>query len=379
MATANKKKTAAKKAVAPASDELQRHPLSERYGPAMAEDELQGLAADIKAHKQHEPIITYEGMVLAGWNRYRACLLAGVKPKTREMDEGSNPSAVAFGTNFLRRRLSTVQKAFYGAQFCLESGEKQADVARLIACNLNRLNQCCQLLKLETPEAKKAVVELRDSSDMGSAQFDELMLELGITRPSQPRPARGGGALDNLDDDDPLGDDLGDSDDDLSAGAIDKLIGDGDELGDEETPNPATRKGKKTEVGDDLPIPAVGTKRSSMANPHETPVSRVAKAFRALSEAEQRQFVKFAWKGLRVALDAAIGGADVEYTPPATIKADPSRIARKRDEVLDDGAPAPKGKGKKGKPAPPAKKAAAKKTAPAKKSSKHAAAHDNDI
>lgn len=371
----------------PALGELQRHPLSEKYGPKMDDDELQGLSLDIKAHRQHEPIILHEGMVLAGWNRYRACVMAGITPITRSMDEGSDPVAVAFGTNFVRRKLSSVQKAFYGAQFCMDSNQKQADIAKLMACNLNRLNQCCQLLKLDTPEAKKAVESLREGSEMGSAQFDELMQELGIARQPKPAPARvaakGNGALG--DDDDPmLGDEI--DVDDLTNGQIDDLLLDDPDDPDEASPDPAKRKGPK-EVGDDAPIPPVGAKRTSMVNPHETPVSRVAKAFRGLSEAEQRQFVKFTWAKLKAALDAAIGGADVEYTAPEVIKADPSRIARNRkaDDLLDDGAPAPTAsKGKKKPPAkaaPPAKSKGKGKPTPAKKSNggKHATAHDEDI
>ncbi len=385
--------TVKKKQASKATKEaLQRHPLSEKYGPKIDDDELLGLSLDIKRNHQHEPIIMFEGMVLAGWSRYQACLKAGVEPLTRDMPADSNPIEVAFGTNFMRRKLSSIQKAFFGAQYVVDTSEKQADIAKRMSVNLNRLNQCCQLLKLSTPEAKAAVESLRDSADMGSAQFDDLMLQIGIARQPKPAPARasarGNGALGD-DDDDPLGGEDFDVDD-LTGGEIDNLLGDGEELGDEETPDPAKRKPRSGPVGDDEPIPPVGGKRTSMANPHETPVSRVAKAFRALSQAEQRQFVKFAWKPLRIALDAALGGADVEYTPPDTIKADPSRIVprnRKADDPLDDGAPAPAAKSKgKGKAAAPAKapakskgKGKAAKPTPAKKSTPRSAKHDEDI
>lgn len=349
---------------------LERHPLSAKYGPNMTAEELAGLKADVKAHGMHEPIIMYEGKVLAGWNRYLVCHELGIEPERRELAKGKDPAAVAFGTNFMRRRLSSVQKAFFGAQFCVDTGAKQTDVATMLACNLNRLNQCCQLLKQDTAPAKKAVDSLRDNPDMGSAQFDEMMLELGIAREAKPRanPARasGGGPLD--------GDDLDDLDaDDLTGGAIDNLLGDEEDLnGDEPSPAPASRKAK-TGGGEDEPLPAVGAKRNnSLKNPHETPVSRVAKAYKSLSEAEQRQFVLFTWKRLKIALDAAIGGADVEYTPPEVIKADPSRIARNKPTgKLDDGH-TPKGKGKKA----PAKSAKAPAKSAKKASSKGS---DKDI
>lgn len=396
------KATAKKPAKADAPAELERHPLSEKYGPKMGDDELAGLAEDIKQHGLHEPIIVYEGKVLAGWNRYRACLSAKYEPKLREKDEASDPVAVAFGTNFMRRKLSSVQKAFYGAQFCLDRNLKQTDVAKQMACNLNRLNQCCQLLKLDSKEAKEVTEQLRDNPELSSAQFDEYMLELGIARePKQaPRPARAsaGGPLDG-DDDDGLGDvDV----DDLTGGAIDGLLADGDDgEGDEESPSPATRKnkGEGGPIGDDTPLPNVGSKRSKLTNPHETMLSRVASAFKKLDAGDQRRFVKFAWGKLRPALDAAFGYGDVEYTMPA-LTVDPSVIARNKPaDKLDDGAPTGKKASKKNDKPTPAKKSTptkapakapakggskAKSAPPAKgkapaKGGKHAQAHDDDI
>jgi len=360
-------------------NKLERHPLSERYGPKMSTEELQGLADDIKAHGLHEPIILYEGKVLAGWNRYQACLLAGIDSQFRDMAATSDPVAVAFGTNFVRRKLGSVQKAFFGAQFCAETGAKQADIAKTLACNLNRLNQCCQLLKRDDKEAQALVEQLRDSAEMSSTVFDEAMQELGIAKEPKPTPPRPARAADPLIDSD---DDVDFEDDDVTGGAIDAL-GE-DPTDDDPSPSPATRKKKGSkpgeEVGDDEPLPAVGTSRTSMTNPHETPVSRAAKHFKALSPDDQRKFVKFAWGKLKAALDAALSHGDVEYELPG-VKPDPSLIARSKPTgKLDDGHVAAPKKGKaapakgNGKAAPakgngkaaPAKAKAKGKAAPAK-------------
>ena len=57
---------------------LEPHPLSAMF-PPISED-FGKLAADIKLHGLHQRIVLYQGKILDGNNRYRACSLAGIKP-----------------------------------------------------------------------------------------------------------------------------------------------------------------------------------------------------------------------------------------------------------------------------------------------------------
>lgn len=348
---------AKKKATAAVVGELKRHPLSEKYGPKMSDDEQDALGADMKEHGQHEDIVLYEGMVLAGWNRYEGGTKHGVELRFKELEKGKDPVAVAFGTNFMRRKLSSVQKAFYGAQYAVDTGKKQTDVAKMMACNLNRLNQCVQLLKAGTDAAKGAIEQIKANPEMSGGAFDELMIEAGIARSTTPAPAPARtNTHADLDDDSGL-------DDDMTGGAIDSLLDEEDLPGDE-LPTPR----KRGEIGEGAdPLPVVGSKPSKMTNPHETPVSRVAKAFKALSADEQRQFIRFSWGRIKPALDAAIEKGDVEYVAPERKAGppDPSIIAR---------APAKKAAKPTKKEATEAIKASAKRVAkkavPAKKGAK---------
>jgi ParB-like chromosome segregation protein Spo0J len=57
------------------SDELKFHPLADLF-PLTEGAEFDALVADIKANGLNEDIVLFEGMILYGRNRYRACLAA---------------------------------------------------------------------------------------------------------------------------------------------------------------------------------------------------------------------------------------------------------------------------------------------------------------
>jgi ParB-like nuclease domain len=75
---------------------------------------LTQLALDIKERGQLEPIILYKGVILDGRNRYRACQIAGVKPRIEEFDAKAprrSPEEFVLSRNLRRRHLSVGQKA----------------------------------------------------------------------------------------------------------------------------------------------------------------------------------------------------------------------------------------------------------------------------
>jgi len=82
------------------------HPLSEKY-PLMDAEEFAAFKADLAAHGLKNPIWLFEGRVLDGRNRLRACLELGIDPVFAEF-EGSEAEAAAFvdSQNLHRRHLS---------------------------------------------------------------------------------------------------------------------------------------------------------------------------------------------------------------------------------------------------------------------------------
>lgn len=88
------------------------HPIANCF-PLMDDFELEELAADIKANGQEEDIWLYQHMILDGRNRYRACNIAGVLPRTRNFAAKDEEDAVAFAIshNLKRKQYSPSQLA----------------------------------------------------------------------------------------------------------------------------------------------------------------------------------------------------------------------------------------------------------------------------
>lgn len=101
----------------PAVDPLAKvsiHPAAELF-PLMQGAEFDDLVTDIREHGQRDAIVmTPDGQLLDGRNRWRACAAAGITPVTRV--ERSEPWAFVISTNVHRRHLNESQRAMIGAR-----------------------------------------------------------------------------------------------------------------------------------------------------------------------------------------------------------------------------------------------------------------------
>jgi len=95
------------------SAQIPFHPLASLF-PLMEGEEFDALVADIKKNGQREPIVLYQGKILDGRNRYRACLAAGVGLNLSKHEDNSpyigNPVAYVISKNVHRRHLTAEQK-----------------------------------------------------------------------------------------------------------------------------------------------------------------------------------------------------------------------------------------------------------------------------
>jgi hypothetical protein len=103
------------------------HPLASTFD-MMEGDEYYALVADIKKNGLLYRIVTFEGQVLDGRNRQRACLEAGVEPEYIEFAEGAGTHAEALAyvvsVNVHRRHLTTEDKKKVAAKLLAMNPEK---------------------------------------------------------------------------------------------------------------------------------------------------------------------------------------------------------------------------------------------------------------
>lgn len=88
---------------------MKQHPLSAAF-PAMSDEEFRGLVDSITVNGVLNPITLFEGMVLDGWNRYRAAQEAGIDCPMQEYD-GSDPQVFVIAQNKDRRHIQQGQIA----------------------------------------------------------------------------------------------------------------------------------------------------------------------------------------------------------------------------------------------------------------------------
>ncbi len=106
------------------------HPASMLF-PMMTDEELQELAADIKANGQQQAIELLDKKIIDGRNRYLACGIAHVTPRVVQIKGVKDPVAYVLSKNLYRRHLTTSQKAMIAAK-AKEYHEEQAK-ARMAA------------------------------------------------------------------------------------------------------------------------------------------------------------------------------------------------------------------------------------------------------
>lgn len=91
----------------------------------MTDEEFTSLVESIRATGQVDPIVKFEGQVLDGANRLRACEALGIAPRTTQF-EGRDALAFVIAKNLERRHLTSDQRAMVGQALLATKSERQA-------------------------------------------------------------------------------------------------------------------------------------------------------------------------------------------------------------------------------------------------------------
>lgn len=114
------------------TDRMPYHPASEIF-QLLEGEEYEQFKEDIRVNGLQEPIATFQGSILDGRNRYRACCDLGIEPKFREWGGDGDPVAFVASLNLQRRHLNASQRAMIAARIMdlFEADAKKRKLANL--------------------------------------------------------------------------------------------------------------------------------------------------------------------------------------------------------------------------------------------------------
>lgn len=144
---------------------MKPHRLAE-YFPLLEGEEFEQLKQDIKDNGQIEPIITFNGEILDGVNRYNACQELGIEPITEEY-KGSKPISYVISANIRRRHLNESQRGIIATEMLPEleeearkrkgrSDSQESDLARHYDGYARSVSQAARKFNVSAPTVIRA-------------------------------------------------------------------------------------------------------------------------------------------------------------------------------------------------------------------------------
>jgi ParB-like chromosome segregation protein Spo0J len=167
---------------------LEFHPIANIF--PMLDEQSPGFLAlveDIKERGLDESIVLYEGKILDGRNRYRACELAGRIPRTRDYP-GRDPVGFVLAANLHRRHLNEAQRALVAAKLAnLELGANQQSEGVSIDIAAELLN-----ISRSSVARAKVILTKGDPSLVEAVQQGEVSLAAGAEQAQEQADAGDG-------------------------------------------------------------------------------------------------------------------------------------------------------------------------------------------
>ena len=311
------------------------HPAALQYAPGgMSDDEIAALVVDMQKHGQRVPATLYEGKLLDGRARSRACARLGLTLKTVNYT-GTSPADFVIALNLLRRITGASPRALAGARLCTETGLTQDAAAKQVGVSKVHVNLAVQALQSKNMR----IIKLLEDPKYTRERLNEDLVDCGIKNPSQSRvPApledektdadlafdrfvqAAGGMIRHP----PETDDAEDLDDDL----LD--IGEPVQFKDLESDDdpadvlisPSEKPAKPSKKPTEEAVRTTPIER----RPRENPVQQLAERFRGSTEADQVVFLQTVWPIAKKLL-IATGLISGDVLRPASSASTPAEIA----------------------------------------------------
>jgi len=169
--------------------------------PVMPAAQFDALVEDIRDNGLQSPIILFEGKILDGRHRYKACVNLGIDPDFEEF-EGADALAFVISHNLARRHLDESQRAMIAAKIAnMKLGSNQhtqgasigapsvskKDAAKRMNVGTSSIDRAKKVLDTGTADLQQAVEEGKVAVSV-AAKIAELPQEQQDKIVAQPRP-----------------------------------------------------------------------------------------------------------------------------------------------------------------------------------------------
>jgi ParB/Sulfiredoxin domain len=178
-----------------AESRLKFHDVTKKFR-LMSEREYQGLKADIEANGQLVPIWTYQGKIVDGRHRYRACLELGITPLTKEWDGVGSLIAFVDSMNHHRRHLTASELAMKAAGRASQGRGRPATKAPIGAITLDQAAAEENVSKKQVERSRqikeKGVPGLAEAVARGEVRLTAAAEVAGLSAEEQAEVVAGG-------------------------------------------------------------------------------------------------------------------------------------------------------------------------------------------
>ncbi len=133
----------------------QIHPIAELF-PPFTDAEFNELVKDIGVNGQREPITLFEGKILDGVNRYKACERLHLVPRVRNYT-GTDPLGFSASENLKRRHLNEGQRALIAAEIANRNGGRPSNRSQLTTVSNKAAAKAFNVSEVSVDRAKKVL------------------------------------------------------------------------------------------------------------------------------------------------------------------------------------------------------------------------------